>query len=145
MSEPLWKTDAMASAMNASRAGRLPAAVGGLSIDTRTLKPGEAFFAIKGDARDGHDFVPAALKAGAGIAVVAADRAASFGDASLLIVPDVLDGLRDLARASRARSRGTCRQRRHSSSACAQNTKPCFARWSTRCRSRRTATGASCG
>jgi UDP-N-acetylmuramoyl-tripeptide--D-alanyl-D-alanine ligase len=105
MSEALWTIDAMANAMNASRAGRLPAAVGGLSIDTRTVKPGEAFFAIKGDARDGHDFVPAALKAGAGVAVVAADRAASFGDdARLLIVPDVLDGLRDLARAARERS-----------------------------------------
>ena len=57
MSEPLWTIDAMASAMDATRAGRLPAAVAGLSIDTRTLKPGEAFFAIKGDARDGHDFV----------------------------------------------------------------------------------------
>jgi UDP-N-acetylmuramoyl-tripeptide--D-alanyl-D-alanine ligase len=104
MSEPLWTIDAMANAMGATRAGRLPAAVGGLSIDTRTLKPGEAFFAIKGDARDGHDFVPAALKAGAGIAVVAADRAEGFGDAPLLIVADVLDGLRDLARAARARS-----------------------------------------
>jgi UDP-N-acetylmuramoyl-tripeptide--D-alanyl-D-alanine ligase len=75
MSEPLWTIDAMANAMGATRAGRLPVAVGGLSIDTRTLKPGEAFFAINGDARDGHDFVPAALKAGAGVAVVAADRA----------------------------------------------------------------------
>jgi len=105
MSEPLWTIDAIADAMGATRAGRLPAAVGGLSIDTRTLKPGEAFFAIKGDARDGHDFLPAALKAGAGVAVVAKDRAASFGDdAPLLIVLDVLDGLRALARASRARS-----------------------------------------
>ncbi len=105
MSEALWTVDAMADAMNASRAGRLPAAVGGLSIDTRTVKPGEAFFAIKGDSRDGHEFVPAALKAGAGVAVVAEHSAESFGDeARLLIVPDVLDGLRDLARAARVRS-----------------------------------------
>ncbi len=105
MSEALWTIDAMAKAMNASRAGDLPAAISGLSIDTRTVKPGEAFFAIKGDARDGHDFVPAALKAGAGVAVVAERFAKSFGnDAPLLIVPDVLDGLRDLARAARVRS-----------------------------------------
>jgi len=44
------------------------------------------------------------LQAGAGLAVVAADRRASFGKAPLLVVPDVLEGLRDLARAARARS-----------------------------------------
>ncbi len=69
------------------------------------MRAGEAFFAIKGDNRDGHDFVAAALAAGAGLAVVAADKRASFpADAPLLVVPDVLDGLRDLARAARTRS-----------------------------------------
>ena len=95
----------MTTAMRASRAGALPAAISGISIDTRTLKPGEAFFAIKGDSRDGHDFVPAALKAGAGLAVVSAERAGDFARrCALLIVPDVLDGLRDLAHAARARA-----------------------------------------
>jgi UDP-N-acetylmuramoyl-tripeptide--D-alanyl-D-alanine ligase len=104
-SPPLWTTDAMAQAMGAERAGMLPESVPGLSIDTRTIAPGDAFFAIKGEARDGHDFVPAALKAGAGLAVVAADRRAAMPkDAPLFVVPDVLDGLRDLARAARARS-----------------------------------------
>ena len=102
---PLWTVDAMAQAMRAERAGALPPSVPGLSIDTRTIAPGEAFFAIKGDARDGHDFVPAALKAGAGLAVVAADqRAAMPHGAPLLLVSDVLDALRDLARAARSRS-----------------------------------------
>src|SRR5262249_11562957 len=78
----------------------------GLSIDTRTLAPGEAFFAIKGDARDGHEFVDAALKAGAGLAVVAADRRGNFAkDAPILVVPDVLEALIALARAARARSK----------------------------------------
>src|SRR5205085_11852388 len=104
-SRPLWTVDAMAQAMRAARAGMLPESVPGLSIDTRTMAPGDAFFAIKGDARDGHDFVPAALKAGAGLAVVAADRRAAMPkNAPLLVVPDVLEGLRDLARAARARS-----------------------------------------
>ena len=90
----------------ASARARCRPACPGLSIDTRTIAPGEAFFAIKGDARDGHDFVEAALKAGAGLAVVAADkRDAMPKDAPLLVVPDVLEGLRALARAARARSK----------------------------------------
>jgi len=102
---PLWTIEAMAAAMGAERTGPLPASVPGLSIDTRTVAPGEAFFAIKGDARDGHDFVEAALRAGAGLAVVAADkRGALPRDAPLLVVADVLEGLRALARAARARS-----------------------------------------
>ena len=105
MSEPLWTLDAMAAAMRADRAGALPQDVPGLSIDTRTIKPGEAFFAIQGENRDGHEFVEAALKAGAGFAVVARDKASAMPkNAPLLVVDDVLAALNDLARASRARS-----------------------------------------
>jgi len=102
---PLWTIDAMSSAMGATRNGALPDAVGGISIDSRTIAGGEAFFAITGENRDGHDFVAAALAAGAGVAVVATDKRASFpSDAPLLVVQDVLDGLRALARAARSRS-----------------------------------------
>jgi UDP-N-acetylmuramoyl-tripeptide--D-alanyl-D-alanine ligase len=103
---PLWTVQAMAAAMGAVPAGPLPLSVPGISIDTRTVATGEAFFAIKGDNRDGDEFVEAALAAGAGLAVVAADRRDRFPDAApLLVVADVLDGLRDLARAARARTR----------------------------------------
>jgi len=102
---PLWTVQAMAAAMGAVPAGPLPLSVPGISIDTRTVATGEAFFAIKGDNRDGHEFVEAALAAGAGLAVVAADRRDRFpAVAPLLVVADVLDGLRDLARAGRART-----------------------------------------
>jgi UDP-N-acetylmuramoyl-tripeptide--D-alanyl-D-alanine ligase len=105
MSAPLWTVEAMAQAMGAARHGALPQDVPGLSIDTRTIAPGEAFFAIKGDARDGHDFVAAALKAGAGLAVVAGDKRGLFAnDAPLLAVNDVLGGLIALARSARTRS-----------------------------------------
>ena len=105
MSEPLWTLDAMAAAMRADRTGALPRDVAGLSIDTRTIQPGEAFFAIQGENRDGHEFVDAALKAGAGLAVVARDKAGAMPrGAPLLLVDDVLSALNDLARASRARS-----------------------------------------
>ncbi len=101
----LWTIEAMAAAMGAERQGALSQEIAGLSIDSRTLTPGEAFFAIAGERRDGHDFVAAALAAKAGLAVIAADRRAQFpADAPLLVVPDVLAGLRDLAAAARART-----------------------------------------
>jgi UDP-N-acetylmuramoyl-tripeptide--D-alanyl-D-alanine ligase len=102
---PLWTVEAMAEAMRAGRSGALPASVSGLSIDSRSIGQGAAFFAIKGDARDGHEFVSAALSNGAALAVIAAEKRDAFAkDAPLLAVPDVLEGLRDLARAARARS-----------------------------------------
>jgi UDP-N-acetylmuramoyl-tripeptide--D-alanyl-D-alanine ligase len=100
----LWTVEAMADAMRAERQGPLPASVRGISIDSRTISPGEAFFAIA-DRRDGHDFVAAALAARAGLAVVAAERRGQFaGGLPLLVVPDVLAGLRALAAAARART-----------------------------------------
>ncbi|HEY2243553.1 MAG: UDP-N-acetylmuramoylalanyl-D-glutamyl-2,6-diaminopimelate--D-alanyl-D-alanine ligase [Xanthobacteraceae bacterium] len=103
----LWTVEAMASAMGAQRQGSLPESVSGLSIDSRTVAPGEAFFAIRGDRRDGHDFVVDALAAKAALAVVAADRRAQFsGRAPMLVVPDVLIALREFAAAARTRMRG---------------------------------------
>jgi UDP-N-acetylmuramoyl-tripeptide--D-alanyl-D-alanine ligase len=102
---PLWMVDRMADAMRAERANALPASVTGISIDSRTIAPGEAFFAIAGDRHDGHAFVTAALDKGAGLAVVAAEkRAALPANVPLLVVADVLEALRDLARAARSRS-----------------------------------------
>ncbi|HZQ12348.1 MAG TPA: UDP-N-acetylmuramoylalanyl-D-glutamyl-2,6-diaminopimelate--D-alanyl-D-alanine ligase [Pseudolabrys sp.] len=101
---PLWTIDAMAAAMRAEKRGALPAGIPGLSIDTRSIGKGEAFFAITGDNRDGHDFVDDALKRGAGLAVVARAQAQRFQGAPLLVVDDVLEALRDLARVARARS-----------------------------------------
>jgi UDP-N-acetylmuramoyl-tripeptide--D-alanyl-D-alanine ligase len=105
MSAPaLWTVDEMAAAMGAERRGALPRAVSGLSIDSRTIEPGDAFFAIT-DRRDGHEFIASALAAKAGLAVVAAGRDLDLPpDAPLLAVPDVLAGLRALAAAARART-----------------------------------------
>jgi UDP-N-acetylmuramoyl-tripeptide--D-alanyl-D-alanine ligase len=104
--QPLWTSQAMLEVMGASRRGSLPEAVAGLSIDSRTVSAGEAYFAIKGDVHDGHDFVAAALNAGAAVAVVEKAQAEKFApDAPLLVVDDVLAGLVDLSCASRARLR----------------------------------------
>jgi UDP-N-acetylmuramoyl-tripeptide--D-alanyl-D-alanine ligase len=102
--QPLWTLDAMAQAMGAQRAGALPVSVNGISIDSRSIGLGDAFFAIKGDHRDGHEFVTPALKGGGGVAVVSTGwHSSEIDDAPLLRVPDVLEGLRALARAARAR------------------------------------------
>ena len=100
----LWTVQDMAAATRADRSGALPDGVTGISIDSRTVAPGDAFVALT-DARDGHDFVDAALKSGASLAIVARAKRAMFAaDAPLLLVDDVLDALRDLARAARART-----------------------------------------
>jgi UDP-N-acetylmuramoyl-tripeptide--D-alanyl-D-alanine ligase len=105
MKAPLWTVEAMVAATSAERAGPLPKAITGISIDSRTVKAGEAFFAIRGDAHDGHDFVPAALEQGAALAVVARSRLNGYGgDAPLVVVDDVLEALRQIARAARLRS-----------------------------------------
>jgi len=82
-----------------SNAGALVAS--GYSIDSRTIGPGELFFAVRGERHDGHDFVAAALDRGALAAVVSRARAASLPDSvlarPLLITEDPLIALQTLA------------------------------------------------
>jgi UDP-N-acetylmuramoyl-tripeptide--D-alanyl-D-alanine ligase len=73
-----------------------------MSIDTRTLKPGDLFVALKGDARDGHEFVRAAFEGKAAAALVSQELQGAEG--ALLTVANTQRGLEDLARAARARS-----------------------------------------
>jgi len=101
--EPLWTGARLIEAMGARSQGPMPAAVNGASIDTRTLELGEAFFAITGEARNGHDFVAAALDKGAALAVVDEAHAGAFpANAPLAIVPDVLRGMEKAGMARRA-------------------------------------------
>ena len=76
----------------------------GVSIDTRSLQPGDLFVALK-DIRDGHDFVAAALKSGAAAALVSRIPDDVAADAPLLVVDDVLQALEKLGAAARARTR----------------------------------------
>lgn len=74
--------------------------VQGYSIDSRTIGPGELFFAVKGERFDGHDFVAAAVERGAAAAVVSRARVASLPDAALsvplLVAEDPLIALQAL-------------------------------------------------
>ena len=97
--------------INAVFGSSVKSGIKGVSIDTRTLKEGDLFFALSGDpgprffsssesSRDGHDFIERALESGAA-AVVSSKRLE--GIENQILVPDTLEALWDLARASRAR------------------------------------------
>ena len=92
----LWDGDELAQAVGAASRGF---AVSGISIDTRTLKPGDLFVALQG-ARDGHDFVAAALALGAAGALVSKPM-----PGNILLVDDTLAALARLGAAARARCR----------------------------------------
>ncbi len=78
-----------------------PFTVTGLSIDTRSLQPGDLFIALKA-ARDGHDFVAQAFANGAAAALV--DHVPDGVTGPCLVVADVLQALTDLGAAGRART-----------------------------------------
>ena len=75
----------------------------GISIDTRTVQPGDLFIALK-DQRDGHEFVEEAFAKGAAAALVSYRPRNVSPDAPLLIVENVLEGLNALARTARSRT-----------------------------------------
>ena len=75
----------------------------GVSIDTRTLQPGDLYIAIKGEIHDGHDYVAEALAKGAAAAVVQF-APSGVDEARLLIVSDTLKAMEDLGSAARTRT-----------------------------------------
>jgi len=99
---PLWPAHEAATATG----GRLTHAwdANGVSIDSRTVKPGELFVALQGPNFDGHDFIPAALAAGAAAAVAARVPEVVPAGAPLLMVADTMTALEGLGRAARRRS-----------------------------------------
>ncbi|MBI1265749.1 MAG: UDP-N-acetylmuramoyl-tripeptide--D-alanyl-D-alanine ligase [Alphaproteobacteria bacterium] len=99
MTAPLW-TAADAALVTGGRLMGEGWAATGVSIDTRTLQPGDLFVALK-DARDGHEFAQAALAKGASAVLIS--RADSC-DGPRLVVGDTLEALRALGQGARLRS-----------------------------------------
>jgi UDP-N-acetylmuramoyl-tripeptide--D-alanyl-D-alanine ligase len=99
---PLW-TAAEAAAATAGRATRDWTA-SGVSIDSRSLAPGDLFIALAGPKFDGHDFAAAALAKGAAAALVHRRPEGVGEEAPLLIVADTMAALEELGRASRRRT-----------------------------------------
>ena len=97
----LWTAAEAAAATDGRAQGDWQAT--GVSIDTRSLQPGDLFVALK-VARDGHDFVAQALENGAAAALVShIPKGVALG-APLLIVADVQAALEGLGRVARART-----------------------------------------
>ncbi len=114
MAEPITLSAAEIAAATGGRvvSGRPDARVARWSIDTRSMVAGDLFVAVRGDRFDGHDFVAAALAAGAAGAVVttapALPEAGTAGPAPILIeVADTTKALQDAAREVRRRSGAT--------------------------------------
>jgi UDP-N-acetylmuramoyl-tripeptide--D-alanyl-D-alanine ligase len=104
MTDILWSRADFLAGTGGQPFGAL-ANVTGISIDSRTLEPGEAYFAIRGEVHDGHDFVGAALERGAALAVVSASKFTSLPRGGrYVVVDDVLQALRRLGRAARVRT-----------------------------------------
>jgi UDP-N-acetylmuramoyl-tripeptide--D-alanyl-D-alanine ligase len=104
--DALWSGLALVGALNARvLGGALPLAVGGVSIDTRSLAQGDLFVAIQGESRDGHDFVRTAFERGAAAAVVDEAHAAELAGSGLLyIVKDTQQALESLGVQGRSRA-----------------------------------------
>lgn len=102
MSAVLWDWNGLLGAAGAAAEGSLRTGVTGISIDTRTLAPGDLFVALAG-GRDGHEFVGDAFRKGAAAALVSRSYVRAPGDGALARVDDTLRGLERLGRAARRR------------------------------------------
>ena len=106
MSGPLWRGKEMLEATGGSLSRPFDAS--GVSIDTRTLVPGDLFVALVGDGRDGHAFLADAFAKGASGAMVHPDAVKAgarprIEDAALLRVDDTFAGLTRLGGFARSR------------------------------------------
>ena len=98
-----WTADQLADALGVARPTGIDplAGVAGVSIDSRTVQPGELFIAIRGQRHDGHGFVAGALERGAAAGVVARDRFAEYPaeiQAKVYAVDDTLQALQRLGK-----------------------------------------------
>ena len=99
----MWNIEDAATATGGTRLGP-PWRAGGVSIDSRSLEPGDLFVALEGPNHDGHRFVADALKEGAAAAIIHRDLEGLGSEAPLLRVADTQAALEGLGRAGRSRA-----------------------------------------
>ena len=100
----MWQSTRIAEVTHGKMQGKAFNATS-VAIDSRKLQKGALFIAIKGERLDGHDYVAAALSAGAAGAIVDHVPAGMPADAPLIMVGDAHNALVDLAKEARARSK----------------------------------------
>ena len=102
----LWTSNDLLEALQGRPVGALPDGISGISIDSRSIGEGEAFFAIKGDRVDGHDYAGIAIANGAALLVVSEAKLPALGRliAPMIVVDDVLEAMVRLGCAARDRS-----------------------------------------
>jgi UDP-N-acetylmuramoyl-tripeptide--D-alanyl-D-alanine ligase len=82
-------------------AGRPDVELGDISIDSRRIRPGDVFLAIRGNRHDGHDFIAEALRKGAAGVIVSDTAAAPVGGASGVAPPTIVVGELSIGRKER--------------------------------------------
>lgn len=100
---PLWTAAEVAAATGGRAHGGADWHAQGVSIDTRTLAPGDLFIALRGENGDGHDFVAAAFDKGAAAALVSRVPAGLRPGSPLVDVADTQKAMEALGQAARAR------------------------------------------
>jgi UDP-N-acetylmuramoyl-tripeptide--D-alanyl-D-alanine ligase len=107
MAEALWTVEELLKATGGRLHGQVTKPLTAVSIDSRAVKDGDIFIAIKGERHDGHDFVAGALKAGAGLGVVSRVTPEMIAAGPVLeVADDPLRGLENMGRAARERCHG---------------------------------------
>jgi UDP-N-acetylmuramoyl-tripeptide--D-alanyl-D-alanine ligase len=104
MTAVLWTLEELVAATGGRLDGEVTKAIGGVSIDSRSIAAGDIFVAIAGESRDGHEFAAAALKAGAALAIVSRPDPEMRDSGALLVVDEPLAALQRLGAAARART-----------------------------------------
>ena len=102
MTEELWRSDIVEKITEGKPIG-LPWMATGISFDSRTVCPGDLFFALTGGERDGHEFIESAFTNGAVAAIVERLPYDIAELKSFLIVDDIHEALQKLAFDSRRR------------------------------------------
>ncbi len=102
MNGALWTSAEIAAAVAGQASGDFT--VSGVSIDSRSLEPGDLFVALQGPSFDGHDFAAAALQRGAAGVLIHRRPADLPAGAPVVQAADTMKALEDLGRAARART-----------------------------------------
>jgi UDP-N-acetylmuramoyl-tripeptide--D-alanyl-D-alanine ligase len=100
----LWTSKEAAAAVGTETSGKWEAT--GVSIDSRTVKPGDLFIGIKGENSDGHKYVADAIQKGA-VAAIVSEKIEGVKTESLLTVSDTQAAMEALGKAARARTSAT--------------------------------------